>query len=415
MPTNFPPPLPPLYIARDGRFLKPLLDVSKSDLVDYLQSSGHEWREDESNAERGYTRNTVRLDVVPLLEQVAGGREALQRRMGSLSKQSSALRTTLVDATYACLERHAGGIEVHTRADTRPPRPLPPASQDCASEPHTPHMSVVRVDLPLAMMRDPALSSLEASEVLHCVVRTLTGIHMSADAAQRALLLAGAREKEGAATADDSEPQTAGRSGSGGGGGGVMPGHESRSMSLSGGWRLTRVGEVLRLLLLPSDHDHQKGHQKDHDHDQADTPVAVSSAGLRSAAVVRQATTTTTATAMVHFPSDMAVTAEEGSLGVSAADTTPVTMVLASRSFDVALVRVALSLHAVVTVRVARPGDKFRPAWRGGSSVRLVDFLRGQVHTRAGTRVHITYFVTSLRPSPSSSNRSVSCLPPMAL
>jgi hypothetical protein len=244
-------------------------------------------------------------------------------------------------------------------------------------------MRVVRADLPLAMMRDPTLSALEVSEVMHSVVRTLTGIHLSADAVQRALLLVGADDSQSQTTAGTTTTTTT--TGGGGGGSGAVSRHESRSMSLSGCWRLTRVGEVLRLLLLlPSDRDH------DHDHDRADTsarvPASASSARLRSVAVARQAIATATATAMatatttVHFPLDMAVTAEEEALGVRA-ETVPATTISTTRAFDMALVRVALSPGAAITVRVARPGDRFRPAWRGGSSVRLVDFLRGQVHT----------------------------------
>eukprot|EP00428_Durinskia_dybowskii_P070238 CAMPEP_0170407026 /NCGR_PEP_ID=MMETSP0117_2-20130122/28031_1 /TAXON_ID=400756 /ORGANISM="Durinskia baltica, Strain CSIRO CS-38" /LENGTH=351 /DNA_ID=CAMNT_0010664253 /DNA_START=82 /DNA_END=1134 /DNA_ORIENTATION=+ len=71
-----------------GGFFKPLLSLSKEDLVKYLRIRELEWREDESNLTRKYTRNKVRLDVLPLLEAVAGGKEAFARRLDLLSRQS---------------------------------------------------------------------------------------------------------------------------------------------------------------------------------------------------------------------------------------------------------------------------------------------------------------------------------------
>lgn len=64
---------------RDGHFAKPLLSFSKSQLVAYLSEHRHEWCEDLSNLERKYQRNRVRLDLVPLMEELAGGRNALYR------------------------------------------------------------------------------------------------------------------------------------------------------------------------------------------------------------------------------------------------------------------------------------------------------------------------------------------------
>jgi tRNA(Ile)-lysidine synthase TilS/MesJ len=72
----------------NGEYLKPLLRVSKSDLVDYLTRSGLRWMEDPSNAKREYKRNRVRLDLVPLLEDLAGGKAALDRCGGAVHKRS---------------------------------------------------------------------------------------------------------------------------------------------------------------------------------------------------------------------------------------------------------------------------------------------------------------------------------------
>lgn len=91
--------------------LRPLLGITKAELVTYMKERGHAWREDASNQERDYTRNKVRLDLIPMLQSVAGGPDALNRspplihhtailtplyrRITSLSEQSLELRTHL--------------------------------------------------------------------------------------------------------------------------------------------------------------------------------------------------------------------------------------------------------------------------------------------------------------------------------
>lgn len=51
-----------------GRLYRPLLDVSKEDLVAYLRKKGVAWREDATNQEADTARNELRLNVIPRLE-----------------------------------------------------------------------------------------------------------------------------------------------------------------------------------------------------------------------------------------------------------------------------------------------------------------------------------------------------------
>lgn len=44
--------------------------------------------QDSSNSNRKYKRNKVRLDAIPLLHEIAGGKEALQDRLLALEEQS---------------------------------------------------------------------------------------------------------------------------------------------------------------------------------------------------------------------------------------------------------------------------------------------------------------------------------------
>ena len=50
-----------------GRWIRPLLGVSREEIVSALTEAGIPWREDLSNAEDIYTRNRIRHNIIPLL------------------------------------------------------------------------------------------------------------------------------------------------------------------------------------------------------------------------------------------------------------------------------------------------------------------------------------------------------------
>ena len=61
------------------RIIHPLLSIPKISLKEYMIKNNFEWREDSSNTERKYKRNVVRLDVLPVMEQLAGGPGPLEK------------------------------------------------------------------------------------------------------------------------------------------------------------------------------------------------------------------------------------------------------------------------------------------------------------------------------------------------
>lgn len=54
---------------RDEVFIRPLLDVNRADILDFLSAGGHNYRMDSSNQDRRFLRNRIRLDLLPLLER----------------------------------------------------------------------------------------------------------------------------------------------------------------------------------------------------------------------------------------------------------------------------------------------------------------------------------------------------------
>jgi tRNA(Ile)-lysidine synthase len=57
--------------------LRPLLTLSKAEIVKTLEACGATWREDASNAGRDYFRTRVRRDVIPAWRKAAGERDAI--------------------------------------------------------------------------------------------------------------------------------------------------------------------------------------------------------------------------------------------------------------------------------------------------------------------------------------------------
>ena len=52
-----------------GRIVRPLLEVTRAEIVAYLEARGQPWREDSTNQELTFTRNRVRHTLLPQLRE----------------------------------------------------------------------------------------------------------------------------------------------------------------------------------------------------------------------------------------------------------------------------------------------------------------------------------------------------------
>lgn len=52
-----------------GRIIRPLLSAERKDIADYVEKKGWAFREDESNLDRRFTRNKIRLDLIPYIQE----------------------------------------------------------------------------------------------------------------------------------------------------------------------------------------------------------------------------------------------------------------------------------------------------------------------------------------------------------
>jgi tRNA(Ile)-lysidine synthase len=86
----------PVQAGPHGRtHVRPLLDLGKAEIIQALRAAGIPWREDTTNAGRGYFRNRIRNAVIPAWSR-ASGRDALAgaaRSRELLEEDDSALET----------------------------------------------------------------------------------------------------------------------------------------------------------------------------------------------------------------------------------------------------------------------------------------------------------------------------------
>ncbi|XAW89140.1 tRNA lysidine(34) synthetase TilS [Vibrio sp. CDRSL-10 TSBA] len=91
-----------------GRLLRPLLTVARSDIEAFAAQQQLAWVEDESNLDTRYERNFLRHEVTPLLTQRWPAiRQAVQRSAELCAEQEGVLAELLTDALQQAL--HADG------------------------------------------------------------------------------------------------------------------------------------------------------------------------------------------------------------------------------------------------------------------------------------------------------------------
>ena len=71
--------------------LRPLLEVTRADLLGYAQRHGLSWVDDESNRDTRYRRNALRQDVMPLLASHFPGSSATLARAAALQAEAAEL------------------------------------------------------------------------------------------------------------------------------------------------------------------------------------------------------------------------------------------------------------------------------------------------------------------------------------
>lgn len=85
-------------VALNGYLLRPLLTWTRADIEAYARKEGLSWREDKTNFERDATRNKLRLDVLPKLEDAVPGAANNLVRFAELAKEDDELLYELAES-----------------------------------------------------------------------------------------------------------------------------------------------------------------------------------------------------------------------------------------------------------------------------------------------------------------------------
>ena len=116
-----------------GRILRPLISLSRRDVLDYLSEKNISWREDSTNTDTQFLRNRIRHRLIPLLEesfpQWRGGIAALgetQSLVADFIQREAASRVCWeTGALRGCPPQRGETEDRHKRAEVRgEPSPL---------------------------------------------------------------------------------------------------------------------------------------------------------------------------------------------------------------------------------------------------------------------------------------------------
>jgi tRNA(Ile)-lysidine synthase len=89
--------------AKRDDIIRPLIEVTREEILEYLREHGLDYVTDPSNAKPLYTRNRIRIEILPVLKQFN------PRIVETLASEASLLRAE-EEAAEACLSRIAVGV-----------------------------------------------------------------------------------------------------------------------------------------------------------------------------------------------------------------------------------------------------------------------------------------------------------------
>ena len=95
---------------KNGDVVRPLLCLTRKEILTYLESIGQEYVTDHTNLEDEYARNKVRLDVLPQLESInLGAMKNLASTQENLKEVMKVYQQAMKEAVAACVEQKENG------------------------------------------------------------------------------------------------------------------------------------------------------------------------------------------------------------------------------------------------------------------------------------------------------------------
>lgn len=109
-------------VSADG-YIRPLLDVTRAEVEEFLRGHGLAWREDSSNADSRFARNRIRRDLLPQLSREWNPRihESLAHLAELAYEEERWWKAYVDDLAARLLRRRDGGVEFCLREVIRFP------------------------------------------------------------------------------------------------------------------------------------------------------------------------------------------------------------------------------------------------------------------------------------------------------
>ncbi len=112
-----------IHPVRNGNVVRPLIEVRRREIEDYLEERGMSFREDRTNADPRFTRNRIRHEELPRLSSAYNPRlaETLARSASLLRDEEEWMETETKVAFDALAATSPDGIQLDRRALSRHP------------------------------------------------------------------------------------------------------------------------------------------------------------------------------------------------------------------------------------------------------------------------------------------------------
>lgn len=94
---------------RERMFVRPLLSVTRPEVLNYLQQQGLAYRKDSSNESFRYLRNRIRKKLVPVMEDIAPATVRLLQQQANLLREDERYLDQVVREFHASILRSDGG------------------------------------------------------------------------------------------------------------------------------------------------------------------------------------------------------------------------------------------------------------------------------------------------------------------
>lgn len=106
---------------RNGHLIRPLLCIPRAEIIAYLDSIGQDYMTDSTNLTNAYSRNKIRLDIMPLLRSINPAADSnISNAIENLQEAYKVYAAHVEQMADACLDRQGSTPDTTTDEATAP-------------------------------------------------------------------------------------------------------------------------------------------------------------------------------------------------------------------------------------------------------------------------------------------------------